>query len=110
MRGNKQKNEENIGNKLVLYSMPVIVVAAILNDKPTWTLAAHTGIPVARHGGDNLSKAHYINKDIKENKALSVNVVDEGWLAKADYTGCVAGNKTDKSALFAYTVGGRARR
>lgn len=33
---------------------------------------------------------------------MTVNIVDEGMLKKADYVGCVSGNTTDKSEVFAY--------
>lgn len=42
---------------------------------------------------------------IRENKKLSVNVVDESWLAKADKMGTISGNKEDKSEAFAWTMG-----
>ena len=53
----------------------------------------------------SLAKAHYINQGIRENKVLSINVVDESWLEKAAATGAVSGNKADKSELLGYTVG-----
>ena len=53
----------------------------------------------------SLSKSHYTNQGIIENKALSVNIVTEDWLKKADYVGCVSGHKNDKSAFFEYTTG-----
>lgn len=97
--------KKNIGSKFALYPTPVIVVGAMAEGKPTWTLVAHTGIPSHDTAMISLAKAHFINKGIKENKALSINVVDESWLKKADYVGCVSGNKTDKSEVFAYTLG-----
>jgi len=97
--------KKNIGNKFALYPTPVIVVGAMVNGKPTWTLVAHIGIPSHDTAMISLAKAHYINQGVRENKALSINVVDESWLNKADKTGCTSGHKTDKSDLFAYTVG-----
>ena len=35
--------KKNIGATLALYPCPVIVVGAMVNDKPTWTLVAHAG-------------------------------------------------------------------
>ena len=52
-----------------------------------------------------LVQAHYINKGIRENKKLSVNVVDASWLKDADCMGTISGNKVDKSGAFAYTLG-----
>lgn len=49
-------------------------------------------------------EAHYTNQGIKETRKLSINIVDEDMLAKADRAGCVSGNKVDKSTLFDYTL------
>ena len=82
--------KKNIGNKFALYPTPVIVVGAMAEGKPTWTLVAHIGIPSHDMAMISLAKAHYINRGVKAGKALSVNVVDESWLAEADKTGCVS--------------------
>ena len=97
--------KKNIGATLALYPCPVIVVGAMVNNKPTWTLVAHAGIMAHSHLMVSLVKVHYINKGIYENKKLSVNVVDESWLAKADKMGTVSGNKEDKSEAFAWSMG-----
>jgi flavin reductase (DIM6/NTAB) family NADH-FMN oxidoreductase RutF len=73
--------------------------------KPTWTLAAHAGIMAHSHLMVSLVQAHYINRGIKENNKLSVNVVDASWLKEADRMGTVSGLKTDKSECFAWTMG-----
>ena len=75
--------KKNIGATLALYPCPVIVVGAMVNEKPTWTLAAHAGTVAHTHLMVSLMQAHYINKGIRENGKLSVNVVDASWLAKA---------------------------
>lgn len=97
--------KKDLGSVSALYPTPVLVIGAMVDDKPTWTLVAHMGIPNHDMVMVSLAKAHYINKGIRENKVLSINVVDESWLAKADYCGCVSGSKTDKSDVFAYTIG-----
>lgn len=53
----------------------------------------------------SLAASHFINGVIKENKKLSINIVDEDILPQADYSGSVSGAKTDKSNLFGYEVG-----
>ena len=50
-------------------------------------------------------KSHYTNQGIRANKMVSVSLVDEAFLPKADYTGCVSGSKEDKSRLFDYEMG-----
>lgn len=97
--------KKNIGNVMALYPTPVIVVGAMAEGKPTWTLVAHIGIPSHDMAMVSLAKAHYINRGIKESKVLSINVVDESWLENAAATGSVSGNKVDKSGMLAYTIG-----
>ena len=53
---------KNIGAQLALYPAPVIVVGAIVNDKPTWTLVAHAGTMAHSHLMVSLVHAHYINQ------------------------------------------------
>lgn len=97
--------KKNIGAQLALYPAPVIVVGAIVNDKPTWTLVAHAGTMAHSHLMVSLVHAHYINQEIIESKKLSVNIVDEAWLKEADRMGVISGNKEDKSESFTYTIG-----
>ena len=97
--------KKNLGATLALYPCPVIVVGAIVNGKPTWTLAAHAGTVAHTHLMVSLMQAHYINQGIHETKKLSVNVVDASWLKEADRMGTISGSKTDKSEAFACTMG-----
>ena len=97
--------KKNLGAALALYPCPVLVIGAMVNGKPTWTLAAHAGTVAHSHLMVSLVQAHYINQGIRETKKLSVNVVDASWLKEADRMGNVSGSKVDKSEAFAYTVG-----
>lgn len=76
----------------------------MVNDKPTWTLVAHAGTVAHSHLMVSLVQAHYINQGIRENKKLSVNVVDESWLAKADKMGTISGSKVDKSEEYRFGI------
>ncbi len=98
-------SKKNIGPVLALYPCPVIVVGAMVEGKPTWTLAAHAGIVAHSHLMVSLMQAHYINQGIRESKRLSVNVVDPSWLKEADRMGVLTGHKVDKSKFFSFTVG-----
>ena len=98
-------SRKNIGAVLALYPCPVVIVGAMVNGKPTWTLAAHAGTVAHSHLMVSLVQAHYVNKGIRENKRLSINIVDESWLKAADRMGTVSGNKEDKSEAFAWTMG-----
>lgn len=97
--------KKNIGAELALYPAPVVVVGAMVEGKPSWTLVAHAGTVAHSHLMVSLLQAHYINKGIHDNKVFSVNIVDESWLREADRMGVISGNKEDKSGAFAYTVG-----
>lgn len=97
--------KRNIGSVLALYPTPVTVVGAMVDGKPNWLLVAHVGILGHDRILISLAKTHYTNRGIKESGAVSVNLVDEGLLTKADYVGCVSGDKTDKSGVFPYETG-----
>ena len=96
--------KRNIGAALALYPMPVTVIGAMDGEQPTWTLVAHVGIIGHDRVLVSLASAHYINRFIKENKKLSINIVDESFLPEADYVGSVSGAKTDKSKVFDYEL------
>ena len=97
--------KKNIGATLALYPSPLIVVGVMVDGKPTWTLVAHAGTVAHSHLMVSLVQTHYINKGIRENKKLSVNVVDASWLKAADRMGTVSGTKVDKSEAFSWTMG-----
>lgn len=97
--------QKNIGSKLVLYPMPLIVVGTMVDGKANWVLVGHCGIIGHDRVMVSLAKPHYTNKGIKETKILSINIVDEKILKKADYVGSVSGNKVDKSNTFEYHIG-----
>ena len=97
--------KKNIGPKLALYPVPITVIGAMNGEKPTWTLVGHLGIIGHDRVLVSLAAPHFINGKIKETKKLSINLVDEALLPKADYVGSVSGNKTDKSGVFAWEQG-----
>ncbi len=97
--------KKNIGSQLALYPTPVTVIGAMNGDRPTWTLVAHVGIIGHDRVLVSLAAPHFINGCIKETKKLSINIVDEGILQQADYSGSVSGAKADKSDLFEYDLG-----
>lgn len=96
---------KNLGSVLALYPTPLVVVGTFWDGKPTWTLVGHLGIMGHDHIMVSLAKPHYINAGIIKNKVLSVNIVDEALLDKADYVGSVSGMKVDKSDVFSFEIG-----
>ncbi|MBT9779656.1 flavin reductase family protein [Clostridium sp. MCC353] len=97
--------KKDIGKSIALYPTPLAVVGAMVDGKPNWVLVGHLGIIGHDHLMLSLAAPHYTNKGIKANGVLSVNLVDEDMLKKADYVGCVSGSKEDKSEVFAYHIG-----
>ena len=94
--------KKDIGKSLALYPTPLVVVGAVVDGKPNWLLVGHLGIMGHDHIMLSLANAHYTNKGIKDTKKVSVAIVDEAMLPKADYVGCVSGSKDDKSEVFVY--------
>ena len=92
--------KKNLGSKLALYPTPLVVVGTMVDGKPNWTLVGHLGIIGHDRVMVSMSDAHYSNQGIRAAKALSINIVDEAMLLKADHAGCVSGAKEDKSELF----------
>ena len=97
--------KKDLGSVLALYPTPLTVVGAMVNGKPNWVLVGHVGIMGHDHIMVSLAKPHYTNQGIRGTQVLSVNIVDEAILPKADYVGCVSGGKTDKSEVFRYSIG-----
>lgn len=97
--------KKNVGSVLALYPTPLVVVGAMKDGRPTWTLVGHVGIIGHDRVMVSLAASHYINDAIKEGNKLSVNIVDRSILPEADFVGSVSGAKTDKSAVFDYEIG-----
>jgi flavin reductase (DIM6/NTAB) family NADH-FMN oxidoreductase RutF len=97
--------KKNVGSLLALYPTPVTVIGAMNGEKPTWTLVAHVGIIGHDRVLVSLAAPHFINGAIKEQKKLSINIVNEEMLPEADTAGSVSGTKEDKSTLFDCTIG-----
>ena len=97
--------KKNIGKNLALYPTPLVVVGAMVDGKPNWTLVGHLDIIGHDHVMVSMAAPHYSNKGIKEHKSLSINIVDEAILDRADHAGCVSGDREDKSELFPWSVG-----
>ena len=97
--------KKNLGPVLALYPTPLVVVGTMVEGKPNWTLVGHVGIIGHDLVMVSMASNHYSNLGIRSMNTLSINIVDEDMLDKADYVGCVSGSKTDKSEVFHYTIG-----
>jgi flavin reductase (DIM6/NTAB) family NADH-FMN oxidoreductase RutF len=94
--------KKKLGNKSLLYPMPVTLVGSGIYGKPNFMTIAFIGIVNAEPGMIALgcNRKHYTFKGIKENKTFSVNLPSESMLEVTDYAGMYSGHKLDKSKLF----------
>ena len=96
-----------IAKNAFLYPMPVVVVGAMVIDRPNfmavgWVTRVNANPPMIAIA---LGKHHYTNTGIHEAKAFSVNIPGIDLLEQVDYCGLVSGRNVDKSALFTVTQG-----
>lgn len=96
------RNKVDLGAKVASYPMPVMLVGANVNGKANflavaWFMEAARSPPKVAVA---LSRAHYTNQGIKENKTFSVCIPSEDMVRATDYCGLVSGSKADKSEIF----------
>ena len=97
--------KKNLGAVLALYPTPAIVAGVMAGGKPTWLLMTHIGVPSHHHLMLSMAKPHHTNQFVKAEKVVSINLVDEALLPRADKCGFVSGAKEDKSGVFAWHPG-----
>jgi flavin reductase (DIM6/NTAB) family NADH-FMN oxidoreductase RutF len=98
--------KKNIGAKFALYPTPATVVGTVTEEgKVNWLLVAHVGIVSHSKLLLSMHSSHFSNTIVKKTGKLSVNLIDENFIAAADYTGIVSGAKVDKSKVFDYHLG-----
>ncbi|TKG97016.1 flavin reductase family protein [Puteibacter caeruleilacunae] len=97
--------KKNIGAIMGLYPTPVTIVGTQSEERVNWINIAHLGVIGSNLMILSLGNRHYSNEFIKKNMTLSINLVDEAMMVKADYVGMVTGWRTDKSDVFNYTLG-----
>lgn len=97
--------KKNIGSTLALYPTPVVIVGTEVGGKVNWLLVAHVGIIGHDRIMLSMFKKHYTNEGVKQSGKVSVNMVSEAMLGRADYVGCVSGAKSDKAGVFDYHMG-----
>ncbi len=98
-------NKVNIGSKFCLYPSLLGVVGCKVEGKANFLLVAHYGIVSHQHILVSMNSHHYSNAGIIKNGSLTINLVDEKMLPKADYVGSVSGAKVDKSEAFSWYDG-----
>jgi flavin reductase (DIM6/NTAB) family NADH-FMN oxidoreductase RutF len=94
--------KKTLGNKSLLYPMPVTIVGADVEGKPNFLAIAFIGIVNANPGMVALgaNRKHHTNKGILANRTFSINIPSRDQLEITDYVGLYSGAKIDKSHLF----------
>jgi flavin reductase (DIM6/NTAB) family NADH-FMN oxidoreductase RutF len=90
-----------------LYPMPLVLIGALVDEKPNYMPAAFVGIlnfrpPILACG---LGTTHYTSKGIEQTQFFSVNIPSENLMLPTDYCGLHSGEKEDKSAIFSTFYG-----
>ncbi|MFA5906674.1 MAG: flavin reductase family protein [Desulfobacula sp.] len=95
--------KQRIGKTNALYPSLTTILGTTINGRPNFITIAHVGI--MNHGDPQylsfgVSKAHFSNRGIMENKVFSVNIPSEDLVAETDYFGLMTGKNTDKSTVL----------
>lgn len=96
---------KNIGSYNAAFPTPIVVVGAMVGEKPNWFEVAWVGIGDSDIVTLSVTPTHETCKGINENKVLSISLTDEHILSRADYVGIVSGKKVDKSNVFPWKKG-----
>lgn len=97
--------KKNIGSLLALYPTPATIVGTKVEGHVNWLLVAHVGIIGHDRIMISLAKQHFTNQRIKATGRVSIALIDEKMLPKADYVGSNSGAKVDKSEIFVWHDG-----
>lgn len=92
--------KKKLGGVNAMYPMPVVLVGTEVDGRINYMNVAHVGIIDLNTISLSLSKVHYTNKGIKQNRTLSINLPSEDMVVAADYVGLFSGAKVDKSKVF----------
>ena len=98
----KKIRKVKTGWKLPLLPLPVCILGAHVNGKPNfntiiWFNMLHDNPPLI---GVAMSKKHYTNSGVKENRSFSINIPTSDMVVVTDYCGLHSGSKVDKSKEF----------
>jgi len=98
----KKISKIKTGWKLPLLPLPVCLLGVHVNGKPNfntiiWFNMIHDNPPLI---GVVMSKKHYTNQGVKQNRAFSVNIPTSDMVIVTDYCGLHSGAKIDKSKEF----------
>ena len=96
---------KNIGKVNAAFPTPIVVVGAMVAGKPAWFEVAWVGIGDSDVVTLSVTRNHYTCDGIRAEKKLSISLLDEALIPRADYVGIVSGRQADKSGVFAWHAG-----
>lgn len=91
---------KNLGAKLELHPMPLIVVGTVVDGRNHYMLVGHAGIMDHSTVEISIYKTRVSQKGLRENKAFSINLLTEDMIPQANKSAFMNGAKEDKSTLF----------
>lgn len=91
-----------IGSKASVVPSPVILVGAMIKDKPNYNVLGNFGVICLGSVTVMISshKSHYTNDGINKNKCFSINIPHTEIAQVTDYCGLFSGRDVDKSNIF----------
>lgn len=91
---------KNLGAKLELHPVPLVVVGTVLDGKNHYILVGHTGIIDHQTVEISIHKSRASQKALREHMAYSINLITEDMIPAANKSAFMDGHKEDKSVLF----------
>jgi len=97
---NNDKIEINPG--ISPYPMSIVIVGAMVNNKPNYMTVAWFGKLHGRPNiwGFSIGKEQYTLEGIQKSREFSINIPSQELVEKTDYVGIVSGRNEDKSLQF----------
>lgn len=97
--------QKNIGSVFALYpSLAAVLGTKDEAGKVNFMLVAHVGIVSHKLLSLSLHKTKTL-ENILQTKQVSINLINEEMLERADYCGTISGKKADKSSIFEWHEG-----
>lgn len=99
-------SKTKMGPQPWLYTRPVVLVGANVNDKPNFAAVAWAGIACGEPPMISVALRHsrYTLKGIRQNMTFSVNTPSTDMVKETDYCGIVSGSKSDKVKVCQFKV------
>jgi flavin reductase (DIM6/NTAB) family NADH-FMN oxidoreductase RutF len=92
--------KKELGPRLCLYPLPVVLVGATVEGRPNLATVAHVGVIDLSHLSISLNRVHYTNAGIRANGCFSVNLPSQEMVIETDFCGLASGRKVDKASRF----------